>query len=50
MKNKVIVDRPSKTVIVNKNYVYLKIGSSYDKLSKQTRPQRVLIGKLTDDN
>ena len=50
MKNKVIVDRPSKTVIVNKNYVYLKIGSSYDKLSKQTRPKRVLIGKLTSDN
>ena len=50
MKNKVVVDRPSKTVIVNKNYVYLKIGSSYDKESKQTRPQRILIGKLTADN
>ena len=50
MKNTKVVDRPNNTVVIKSKYVYLTIETKYNKSLKQTRPKRVAIGKLIEDN
>ncbi len=45
----ITVDRPDRTVIVNKKYVYLTKKVQYHSSVKRSSPERILIGKLSED-